>query len=219
MNEIREAPHADLLNAAIELFGRSGFEGASTRAIASACDKPMSAITYHFGGKQGLYLACASHIAEILGERIQPVVEGIDGLDALSATREEIEAALIPLVEAGVAIVTDPRLDTVAMFMLREQAAPTEAFDLLYERVMCPLLTSIAGLLAAAANPPIEPERARVLAIMLMGQILMFRTCRATTMRFSEWEEIGADQKRQLVGAARVHLSAILHSLSSGEHA
>jgi len=219
MNEIREAPHADLLNAAIELFGRSGFEGASTRAIASACDKPMSAITYHFGGKQGLYLACARHIAEILGERIQPVVEGIDALDALSATREEIEAALIPLVEAGVAIVTDPRLDTVAMFMLREQAAPTEAFDLLYERVMCPLLTSIAGLLAAAANPPIEPERARVLAIMLMGQILMFRTCRATTMRFSEWEEIGADQKRQLVGAARVHLSAILHSLSSGEHA
>lgn len=179
----------------------------------------MSAITYHFGGKQGLYLACARHIAEILGERIQPVVEGIDALDALSATREEIEAALIPLVEAGVAIVTDPRLDTVAMFMLREQAAPTEAFDLLYERVMCPLLTSIAGLLAAAANPPIEPERARVLAIMLMGQILMFRTCRATTMRFSEWEEIGADQKRQLVGAARVHLSAILHSLSSGEHA
>lgn len=219
MNEIREAPHADLLNAAIELFGRSGFEGASTRAIASACDKPMSAITYHFGGKRGLYLACARHIAEILGERIQPVLESIDALDVLSATREEIEAALIPLVEAGVAIVTDPRLDTVAMFMLREQAAPTEAFDLLYERVMCPLLTSIAGLLAAAANPPIEPERARVLAIMLMGQILMFRTCRATTMRFSEWEEIGADQKRQLVGAARVHLSAILHSLSSGEHA
>lgn len=219
MNEIREAPNADLLNAAIDLFGRSGFEGASTRAIASACDKPMSAITYHFGGKQGLYLACARHISEILGERIQPVLEGIDALDALSATRREIETALVPLLEAGVAIVTDPRLDTVAMFMLREQAAPTEAFDILYSGVMHPLLTSIAGLLAAAANPAIEPERARVLAIMLMGQILMFRTCRATALRFSEWEEIGTDQKRQLVGAARVHLSAILHSLSSGEHA
>lgn len=219
MNEIREAPNADLLNAAIDLFGRSGFEGASTRAIASACDKPMSAITYHFGGKQGLYLACARHISEILGERIQPVLEGIDALDALSATRQEIETALVPLLEAGVAIVTDPRLDTVAMFMLREQAAPTEAFDILYSGVMHPLLTSIAGLLAAAANPAIEPERARVLAIMLMGQILMFRTCRATALRFSEWEEIGTDQKRQLVGAARVHLSAILHSLSSGEHA
>lgn len=219
MNETRDTPNADLLNVAIDLFGRSGFKGASTRAIASACDKPMSAITYHFGGKQGLYLACARHIAEILGERIQPVLNGIDSLDALGAPREEIETALLPLLEAGVAIVTDPRLDTVAMFMLREQAAPTEAFDVLYEGVMNPLLTSIAGLLVAAANPPIKPERARVLAVMLMGQILMFRTCRATAMRFSGWEAIGPEEKHQLAAAARVHLSAVLRSLNTGEHA
>ena len=52
---------------AIEHFGRFGLEGASTREIAKAAGKPMSAITYHFGGKEGLYLACARHISDTLG--------------------------------------------------------------------------------------------------------------------------------------------------------
>src|SRR3546814_893958 len=41
-----------LLRCALELFGRHGFDGTRTRAIAAAAGKPMSAITYHFGGKE-----------------------------------------------------------------------------------------------------------------------------------------------------------------------
>ena len=52
-----------LLEVAIDHFGRLGREGASTRAIAKDADTLMSSITYHFKGKDGLYLACAEHIA------------------------------------------------------------------------------------------------------------------------------------------------------------
>ena len=58
-----------LLSVAIERFGESGFEGASTRDIAQAADTAMSSITYHFGGKEGLYLACADFIAEMADGR------------------------------------------------------------------------------------------------------------------------------------------------------
>ena len=34
----------------------------------------MSAITYHYGGKQGLYLAAARHIADRMGERLAPAL-------------------------------------------------------------------------------------------------------------------------------------------------
>ena len=52
-----------LLDCAVDHFGRFGFEGAATRAIAADCGTAMSSITYHFGGKEGLHLAAADHIA------------------------------------------------------------------------------------------------------------------------------------------------------------
>src|SRR5579862_9588675 len=46
-----------LLEAAIDVFGRHGFDGASTRMLAKAAGVNLQAIPYHFGGKEGLYLA------------------------------------------------------------------------------------------------------------------------------------------------------------------
>ena len=53
-----------LLDIAISEFGTKGREGASTRGIAAAAGTAMSSITYHYGGKEGLYLAAADRIAE-----------------------------------------------------------------------------------------------------------------------------------------------------------
>src|SRR3546814_343550 len=64
-----------LLNTAIDQFGRDGLEGASTRRIASAAGTTMSAITYHYGGKEGLYLAAARHIVEQIKFRVAPTVQ------------------------------------------------------------------------------------------------------------------------------------------------
>src|SRR2546430_841138 len=65
---------ARLLDVAIEHFGRYGIHGASTRAIAKDADTPMSSITYHFGGKEGLYLATAERIADRMGELLGPAI-------------------------------------------------------------------------------------------------------------------------------------------------
>ena len=62
-----------LLDTAIEQFGRYGFEGASTRQIAKASGAAMSSITYHFGGKEGLYLAAADRIASGISEMQAPL--------------------------------------------------------------------------------------------------------------------------------------------------
>src|SRR5690348_9822424 len=68
------ATDSRLLDVAIEHFGRFGLDGASTRAIAKDADTPMSSITYHFGGKEGLYLATAERIAERMGELLAPAI-------------------------------------------------------------------------------------------------------------------------------------------------
>ena len=56
--------HDRLLEVAVREFGQKGLEGASTRGIAAAAGTAMSSITYHYGGKEGLYLAAADYIAQ-----------------------------------------------------------------------------------------------------------------------------------------------------------
>src|SRR3546814_547809 len=64
-----------LLRCALDLFGRHGFDGTSTRAIAAAAGKPMSAITYHFGGKEELYVAASRYLSARIAEQIMPTME------------------------------------------------------------------------------------------------------------------------------------------------
>ncbi len=55
MSRPAEATRADLVEAAVEVFAAKGFEGASVREIARAANANLAAISYHFGGKEGLY--------------------------------------------------------------------------------------------------------------------------------------------------------------------
>src|SRR5476649_2707437 len=79
-----------LIQAAIEQFAQSGMSAVGTRAIADAAGMQMSAITYHFGGKEGLYLACARHIVEQISGRVERILtiatsHGTDSGDAAGA--------------------------------------------------------------------------------------------------------------------------------------
>ena len=52
-----EATRADLIAAAEPIFAEKGFEGCRTQAVADAAGANKAMISYHFGGKLGLYRA------------------------------------------------------------------------------------------------------------------------------------------------------------------
>jgi AcrR family transcriptional regulator len=54
----------EILNAAIELFSKRGFEGVSIREIATHAQVHFASIRYHFGDKEELYKACISKHGE-----------------------------------------------------------------------------------------------------------------------------------------------------------
>ena len=80
MTETREsgadATRNSLIMAGLDLFGRHGFEGASTRNIAGAAKANIGSIAYHFGGKEGLRQACAEHVAGTMRGVVEPVLAG-----------------------------------------------------------------------------------------------------------------------------------------------
>ena len=55
---------ARLIAAATPLFAARGYEGTSVRAICAAAETNLNAVSYHFGGKQGLYAAVIHGVGE-----------------------------------------------------------------------------------------------------------------------------------------------------------
>ena len=63
-----------ILNAAEEIFGRRGFEGASTREIAAAAGVNISSLHYHWASKETLYVAVFRHVFERIMAHLEATV-------------------------------------------------------------------------------------------------------------------------------------------------
>src|ERR1700758_1105142 len=66
-----------ILEAALELFAASGFEGASTRTIAERAGVNLPAIQYYFGSKEGLYRAVVEQFSQEMRAGVAPIAERI----------------------------------------------------------------------------------------------------------------------------------------------
>ncbi len=93
-----------LMRKAEELFAASGVEAVSPREIVIATGlKNMSAVGYHFGGKEGLIQAILRYRMPPVNARRLELLERkaaiIEGPDAQAAARTLIEAMVLPLAE------------------------------------------------------------------------------------------------------------------------
>lgn len=200
-----------LLQTAIEQFGRLGFEGASTREIARASGTAMSSITYHFGGKEGLYLAAADHIAESIAAMQAPVLEAVAANGA--ASREAAIESLLAIIDSMALMMLRPESEDWARFIIREQQAPTEAFDRIYDGVMFRMLTAVTGLLAKV-RPGHDDRTLRAEGILLVGQTMMLRAGRASVCRVFGVDTIDEDLSQMLRAHLRANALCILSEKS-----
>lgn len=202
-----------LLDVAIDQFGRKGLEGASTRTIAAAAGTAMSSITYHYGGKRGLYLAAARHIADRMGERMAPALAA-KGRKAPGP--EEARTELLAIVERFVGMMVHPESAAWARFIVREQMEPTEAFDVLYGGVMGRLVERLSALVVRIKGSRCTASEARLRVIAIVGQALVFRVARATVLRATGWADVDESHAAEILRVVRAHTTAILSSNEGG---
>jgi TetR/AcrR family transcriptional regulator, regulator of cefoperazone and chloramphenicol sensitivity len=205
-----------LIEAAIRQFGQNGMNAVGTRAIASAAGVQLSAITYHFGGKQGLYLACARHIVEQISGRVERILtfaasHGTDSGDIAGA-----RAAVLAIMGGLATAMMRDEIAPLARFVLREQMYSSPAFEIIYEGYMRRILDQTGKLLQRVAGGYLKPEEARVRSIALLGQAFVFRFGHAALMRATEWKSIGEPEAMAVRAAVLAHSEAILDALESG---
>jgi len=210
----REASTADqtraaLVHAALKLFGRQGFDGTSTRAIAAEAKANIGSIAYHFGGKEGLRAAAADHIVDTIQGIAGEALGGAQAAAPLNpeAARAQLFAALERMVGF---VVASPQAGEIVQFVLRELSHPTAALDRIYAGVFEPTHRRLCQIWEQATGEPAESEETRLTVFTLIGQVIYFRIGREAVMRRMGWREIGNEEAAKVVAATTDNLRAML---------
>ena len=181
-----------VIDAALEIFGTLGLEAASTRAITRRAGVNLPALHYYFGGKDGLYQACAIHIGDRMETYLKPAGSAIEA--ALSGAVPPVQVRLDllhGLLDAVAEVMIGSREpESWVRFMIREQASPSAVFDILYTRFMSTLIELAAALLGGLMERSPDERDVKVRAIGLIGQIVFFRAGRETVLRALNWDRL-----------------------------
>jgi AcrR family transcriptional regulator len=194
-----------LIRAGAEVFGENSIERATTRDIAQRAGQNISAIAYYFGGKEGLYLAVAEYIAEIIAGRTGPLIDEVERfLDTGKPAAERCLDYFARLMAAT--ITTNSDMLGVTSVIVREQMHPTRAFAILYSGGLERLQKTGAALIGAYAGSDPQAEQTIVRFHALLGQSLAFRLARETIIRRAGWKGIGK-REEALIRDAVIELS------------
>jgi AcrR family transcriptional regulator len=215
LGEVRgEATRLALIRAALDLIGAKGFEAASTRAVAAAAGANLASIAYHFGGKEGLRLACADHVVETVRGFLAPALAP-DG--AASLTPAAARALLERVLGAFVAfLVVRPEAQSIARFVVREMFEPTEAFERIYADAFAPMHERFCAVWAAATGAPADAPATKLATLAMLGQILYFRVARRVALRRLGWNDIGPREGEAIRATLSAHLDAALAAARRG---
>lgn len=130
---------ARLLEAAEEVFARSGFSGASIREITGAAGANVSAVHYHFGGKHELFRSVLERRVQVVNEARLAALQALDvrHCSAEDLVRAFVEPALIAVEAGGTNLIE---------LVSRAMADPEDPWgDLVRQGLFAPVLEAFAG--------------------------------------------------------------------------
>lgn len=210
-----DATREALILAALQTFAGKGFGSVSTRELASVSGVNQALIGYHFGGKEGLYLAVFEHIKDRVQQQVGPVAEQIRRVLAQAdpATAGERQQVYLPpilgLVDAVLSMMLNPETEHWAQLIVREQARPTAAFDVIYDGFMGVFLGLLTTLVLRLRGDGDELG-ARLLVVGMLGQLVIWRAARTGVLRHLDWATLDETKIAEVKQAVRRNVRAQL---------
>lgn len=167
-----EETRARILAVALAEFGLGGFATTTTRRIADKAGVNLPALTYYFGGKEGLYLACAHDIVARYREGVGTIGEA--AATALAAPIASDEAARwLKRLMASLArfLLASEEATYRTLFVQREIASPGPGFEILYAELWRPGIELAAALIARILGASADQDTARLRAVMMIASL------------------------------------------------
>lgn len=208
-----------IIDAAIRLFGERGYEGASTRDIAHAAGVNAPALQYYFDNKEGLYRACAEHIADSSWQHFRPTLEAAQAvLDDADAERETLIAAYHAIQDA----IADHILENYdaqhrRLFIAHEQAGhgPSVLFDIMDRNVKTRMREVTCALISRLSGVPEDDPLTVMRVLTLHGQAAIFSLAHKSTLSSLGWDRLNEERLAFLKKTVREQTRILLDAWSA----
>ena len=172
-----EVTRARILEEALAAFGRDGFDRVTTRQICQAAGITLPSLSYYFGGKEGLYLACAHETVAAYRENVgQEAAEVRSALDGNPTPNEAVGLLKRMMAALSTFLLRSERARSHAAFVQHELASPGPAFEVLYNHLWAPGVDLLATLVRQIAPNRFSENDARIRAFSLMSGLTGYIT-------------------------------------------
>jgi AcrR family transcriptional regulator len=209
-----------IIQAALELFGERGYEQTSTRDIAARAEVNAPALQYYFDGKDGLYLACAEHMAARGRARWEPALEKVRAILAEKSDTDTLIECVWIMVERAADGMLLPRdeIEAWSRFMawedLRKQKGAEDAEAVLERCFRGEVKTVLRSLVGRITGRKPDDVQTRIRTVTLMGQVMVFFSMREKVLTEIGWNELDESRVKMIKAVLRDQIIAALKSAS-----
>lgn len=199
-----------MLHAALDLFGRHGFDATTTRMLTQAAGVNLGAIPYHFGSKEALYAEAAEHLAGFIAQQQGPALSRLQEAAARTDDRPTLIDLLVSFLctHARTLLAGDVPSSWVQFFLRAhsEQGEHGQAFERIFAEVLEPAHVEVCGIVARICARPATAFEVRALACLAFHQVMSLGLSDTVLLRRMGWTALTPERVEAL-------LSLIAHSL------
>ncbi len=201
--------------AALELFGREGYERTSTRDIAARAEVNAPVLQYYFDGKEGLYSACAEYMSSQIHKILQPVLDLVRGKLSKKISRAGlIDCVCLIYEQTAEFMLLNPELESWTRFITwnERDAVPPKARKLIDEGIGNDMRTLLGELIGRVIGKDPDDVETRIRVLTLGGQLSIFNVARQHSLEFLGWKSVDDKALRQVTTIIREQTAAALRS-------
>ena len=189
--ELSSATESRLLEAAGEIFAEVGYRAATVRQICEKAGANIAAVNYHFGDKEGLYMAVLRSVPDAHAEKF-PANRGLRrGATAGQRLAAYIESLLNRVFDEG-------RPGWHTKIMAREMIEPTRALDTLVADVALPVHQELAAIVRELLGSKASDDAVRLCTLSILSQCVYYHHARSVLSRLYPEQEYGSQDIAQL---------------------
>jgi AcrR family transcriptional regulator len=180
-----------LLEAAGEMFAEHGYQSATTRQICERAGANIAAVNYHFGDKEGLYLAVLRSVPKAHAVKYPANV----GLSSQATAEQKLHAYIRSLLHR---VFDEGRPGWHTKIMAREMIEPTRALDMLVEEVARPVHQELASIIRELLGSRASDTVVRLCTLSILSQCVYYHHARPVIRRLYPEQRYGAEDIEQL---------------------
>ena len=180
-----------LLEAAGEIFAQYGYRAATVRQICEKAGANIASVNYHFGDKEGLYLAVLRSVPNANAEKYPSSLGLRPGATAEQKLRAYVQSLLQRVFDEG-------RPGWHTKLIAREMIEPTRALDALLEEVARPVHQELAAIVSELLGPGASEAVVRRCTLSVMSQCVYYHHARTVIRRLYPEQKYSPEEIEQL---------------------